>query len=224
MNRIRQIALSLCIAFFSLMIASNAYSQNTGRPVLISDVKVNTLLVDTPLWTVTNVPEKPWKQRKWIQIEVDFTAAASRRDSQSLDNVTVEYELLLPTEDPRNPFALLSGKATYWAFALDGGVHHLVAFVPPRIIGKFAPGNKFNANDVKKFDVKVEFKMNDTIIGLGFSQSRGATIQMTAKKFLDTKTSLSLQRQNDGILGPDMTPWATLNYDHYEEVKPDSLK
>jgi len=89
MNRIRQIALSLCIACFSLMIASNAYSQNTGRLVLVSDIKVETGLVDTPIFKVMNVPEKPWKQRKWIEIDVDFTTAASRRESQRLDNVTV---------------------------------------------------------------------------------------------------------------------------------------
>ena len=223
MNNIRQIALSLCIAGFSFLIASNAYSQGAGRP-LISDVKVDTLLVDTPIWKVMNVPEKPWKQRKWIQIEVDFTTATGRTDNQSLENVTVEYELLLPTEDTKNPFALLSGKALYWAFALDGGAHHLIAFVPPRIIEKFSPGKKINNAEAKKFDVKVEFKMNGALIGAGFSQARGTTIQATAKKFSDTNTSLSLQRQKDGILGQDKTPWANLNYDHYEQVNPDSSK
>jgi hypothetical protein len=205
-----------------LVITSNAYSQGSGR--LIGDVKVDTLLVDTPIWKVQNVPEKPWKQRKWIQIEVEFTTATGRTENQSLDNVTVEYELLLPTEDPKSPYALLSGKVSYWAFALDGGVHSLVVFVPPRIIEKFMVGKKLSNAEVKKIDVKVEFKMNDTIIGAGFSQPKGSTVQATAKKFSDSKTSLSLQRQKDGILGQDKTPWANLNYDHYEQVNPDSSK
>lgn len=224
MNKIRKTAFFLCIACFSLMISSNSYSQGAGGQALIKDVKVDTLLVDTPIWKVQNVPDKPWKQRKWIQIEVEFTTAAAKRENESLENVTVEYELLLPTEDPKNPFVLLSGKALYWAFALDGGVHHLVVFVPPRIIEKFAMGKKFNNAEARKFDVKVEFKMNDTLIGMGFSQNKGTTVQQTAKKFSDTKTNLSLQRQKDGILGQDKTPWANLNYDHYEQVNPDSSK
>ena len=72
--------------------------------------------------------------------------------------------------------------------------------------------------------MKVEFKMNDALIGAGFSQPKGTTIQVTAKKFSDTKTSLSLQRQKDGVLGQDKTPWANLNYDYYEQVNPDSSK
>ena len=222
MSKIHQIVLFLCMACFSLVITSNAYSQNTVR--LISDVKVDTLLVDTPIWKVQNVPEKPWKQRKWIQIEVEFTTATGRTENQSLDNVTVEYELLLPTEDPKNPYALLYGKVSYWAFALDGGPHCLVVFVPPRIIEKFTLGKKLNNSEAKKFDVKVEFKMNDTLIGIGFSQPKGTNVQATAKKFSDAKTSLSLLRQKDGILGQDKTPWANLNYDHYEQVNPDSSK
>jgi hypothetical protein len=214
----------MCFAGFSFTIARPAYSQSAGAQSLIGDVKVDTLLVDTPIWKVSNVPDKPWKQRKWIQLEVDFTTATSRKDNQSLENVTVEYELLLPTDDPKNPLALLSGKALYWAFALDGGVHHIVAFVPPRIIEKFTVGKKLNNAEARKFDVKIEFKMNGALICTGFSQSKGTTLQATAKKFSDANTSLSLQRHKDGILGQDKTPWANLNYDHYEQVNPDLSK
>ena len=222
MDKIRKISLCICIASFSFIIASNAYSQGAARLALISDVKVDTQFVDTPIYKVMNVPEKPWKQKKWIQIEVEFTTASAKRDGESLDNVTVEYELLLPTDDPKNPFALLSGKASYWAFALDGGTHHLVAFVPPRIVEKFTAMKSIKNADAKKFDVKVEFKMNGALIGAGYSQSKGTTLQATAKKFADTNTSLSLQRQKDGILGQDKTPWAYLNYEHYEQANPDS--
>jgi hypothetical protein len=225
MSGLRKISLFIFFAVFLSIFASNGYSQGAGRQALISDVKVEAELVDTPIWKVMNIPEKPWKQRKWIQIDVDFTTApATRRDNDSLENVTVEYELLLPTEDLKNPFVLISGKVIYWAFALDGGAHHLVAFIPPRIIEKFATGKKFNNTDAKKFDVKVEFKMNDTLIGAGFSLPKGSTVQTMNKKFSDTKTSLSLQRQKDGILGQDKTPWAYLNYDYYEQVNPDSSK
>lgn len=223
MSKIHQIVLFLCVACFSLGITLNAYSQGAAG-WLINDVKIDTPLVDTPIYKVMNVQEKPWKPRKWIQIEVEFTTVTGRAENQSLDNVTAEYELLLPTEDPKNPYVLLSGKVTYVAFALDGGPHYLVAFVPPRIIEKFTMGKKLNNAEAKKFDVKVEFKMNDALIGGGFSQPKGTTAQMMAKKFSDTKTRLSLQRQKDAILGQDKTPWANLNYDYYEQVNLDSSK
>ncbi|MCX6983134.1 MAG: hypothetical protein NT118_00075 [Lentisphaerae bacterium] len=175
MSKIHQIVLFLCMAF-SLVIASNAYSQGAAG-WLINDVKIDTPLVDTPIYKVMNVQEKPWKPRKWIQIEVEFTTVIGRTENQSLDNVTVEYELLLPTEDPRNPYVLLSGKVSYVAFALDGGTHYLVAFVPPRIIEKFTMGKKLNNAEAKKFDVKIEFKMNDVLIGGGFSQPKGTPRQ-----------------------------------------------
>ena len=188
MSGLRKISLFIFFAVFLSIFASNGYSQGAGRQALISDVKVEAELVDTPIWKVMNIPEKPWKQRKWIQIDVDFTTApATRRDNDSLENVTVEYELLLPTEDLKNPFVLISGKVIYWAFALDGGAHHLVAFIPPRIIEKFATGKKFNNTDAKKFDVKVEFKMNDTLIGAGFSLPKGSTVQTMNKMFVQTR-------------------------------------
>ena len=88
MDKFRKISLYICIASFSFVIASSAYSQGAARSALISDVKVDTQFVDTPIYKVMNVPEKPWKQKKWIQIEVEFTTASAKRDGESLDNVT----------------------------------------------------------------------------------------------------------------------------------------
>ncbi|MFZ2658376.1 MAG: hypothetical protein WAX69_25810 [Victivallales bacterium] len=219
MKRICPVALFLTAFFLALFLfSSSAFSQ--GRGPLIRDVTVDLDVVNTPIWKVINVMEKGGiTNRNWIQIEANFTTAISNKQGESLDDVSAEFEILLPAEDGKS-YVLLSGKITYWAFALDGGKHHILAFVPPRIIEKWwGPSNKLNKTDMKRMDARVIFKYNDADVGLGFQVPKQGTAANVAEKFAKAKLMPSLPREKNGILGQDKTPWASLNYDYYEQVK-----
>lgn len=220
MKKICSIAFFLPFVFLSLFFfPMQAYSQ--GKAALIRDASIELDVVDTPIWKVINVMEKGGiSNRKWIQIEVSFSTGISNKTGESMDDVSAEYEILFPTEDPKQPYVLLSGKVTYWAFALDGGKHHLLAFVPPRIIEKWGGSSKkINKTDVSKMDARVVFKFNDADIGIGYQVPRGGNINQVVDKFNKAKTLPGLAREKSGILGSDKTPWAFLNYDYYEAVK-----
>ncbi|HCE43060.1 MAG TPA: hypothetical protein DET40_05895 [Lentisphaeria bacterium] len=208
---------TLCLALF--LFTSNAFSQAKGP--LIRDVSIDLDVANTPIWKVINVMEKGGiSNRNWIQVEVNFTTAQSNNIGASLDDVSAEFEILLPTEDSRQPYVLVSGKVTYWAFAMDGGKHHLLAFIPPRIIEKWGlSSKKLSRNDVSKMDARVLFKYNDADIGLGFQVPKQGTAAAVAEKFAKAKLMPNLPREKNGILGQDKTPWAGLNYDYYEAVK-----
>ncbi|HBC85371.1 MAG TPA: hypothetical protein DCZ94_00295 [Lentisphaeria bacterium] len=223
MNTIRSIALFLAVIFISLFVfPQNLYSQ-AARQQIIRDVSISVEPVDTPIWKVINVMEKGGiKPRKWLQIEVDFTTGASNKANESLDNVTAEFEMLLPTSDaPNASVVLISGKAAYWAIALDGQVHHLIAFVPPRILEKFSGSSRMSKSDAKKIETKVIFKYNDAEIATGYQVARQSTAAQVAERFAKAKTLPNLVRQKDAILGQDKTPWSVLNYDYFEQVNPD---
>ncbi len=221
MKKLCSIALFLSSFFLAVSILiPETYAQG-NRPVsLIKDASVDLDVVNTPIWKVINVMEKGGiTNRNWIQIEVNFTTAVSNKTGETLDDVSAEYEILLPSEDGKN-YVLLSGKVTYWAFSLDGSKHRLLAFVPPRIIEKWwGPSNKLNKTELKKIDARVLFKYNDADIGIGYQVPKQGTAAAVAEKFAKAKTMPNLPREKNGIQGQDKTPWAFLNYDYYETVK-----
>ncbi|GEM_PF-5261705 len=225
MKKSCSIAILLAVISLSMFFLSqNLYSQ-AARQQLIRDVSVKIDTVETPIWKVINVMERSGiTARRWLQADIDFTTGASAKQNESLDNLVAEFELLLPIDDGKN-IVLLSGKATYWAVSLDGQTHHIVAFVPPRILEKFM-GLKalksMSGNDAKKLEFKVIFKYNDAEIATGYQVPRSSTEGKVKDRFEAAKRLPGLVRQKDAIFGQDKTPWAFLNYDYYEQVNSDA--
>ncbi len=224
MKKICSIVFFLSFVFLSVLIFSPAANAQGRAAALIKDASIDLDVVNTPIWKVINVMEKGGiTNRNWIQIEVSFTTGISNKTGEALDDASAEYEILLPSEDGKT-YVLLSGKVTYWAFALDGGKHRLLAFVPPRIIEKWwGPSNKLNKTELKKIDAKVVFKYNDAEIATGYQVPRGGTLAQVTAKFEQAKKMPGLAREKNGIQGQDKTPWAFLNYDYFETVKQTEL-
>jgi len=191
----------------------------------IGNVSIKPEVVETADIKTVNV-QTYGNTGKWFQISVDFTTVLKNTKMgknyfEYLDNVRVEMEILLPTDHPQNQYVLLTGKADYWAFAQDGKEHHIVMFVPPQILARWAPGQKFSTADVKKLEIRVLFKLNDAIIGGGYHVPRGKTEADVARRFQATTMLPNLERVKNGIYSIDKTPWAYLNFDYYELIKSD---
>lgn len=211
------------VSFLLLTLSSNLFSQ--ANRFLVTNVSVKPEYVETADIKSSNVTTYG-NIAKWIQINIDFKTPLKQAENEKnkfeyIDNVRVDVELLLPTGNTQKQYALLSGRADYWAFAMDGKEHHIVMFVPPQIISRWAPGQKFSSGDIKKLDIKVTFKYNDAIIGGGFHVPRGKTDAEVARMFQATATLTALDRVKNGIYPIDKTPWAHLNFDYYELIKVD---
>ncbi len=166
---------------------------------------------------------------KWIQISIDFTTILKNtkmgRDYfEWIDNIRVEVELILPTGHSQKTHVLLLGKTDYWFFALDGKEHHVVMFVPPDILKRWAPAQKFSNAEVKKLEVKAVFKRNDAVIAAGFYAPRGKNEVEVAKRFSTVASLPEFDRIRNGVYSIDKTPWAHLNFDYYELVKTTKLE
>jgi hypothetical protein len=207
------------IAVFAAFLSTDSNAQSK----YITSVNIKTDMVQGAKIEATNVPVFG-TQLDWIQINIDFTTARTaspmgKNYYEWIDDIRVEIELLLPTGHPQKQYALLLGKADYWSFALDGKEHHIVMFVPPVFIKRYAPAQKISGADVKKFEIKVTFKMNDAVIGTGFTGPKNKTDREIATRFEKIKLMPDIDRVKNSIFGIDKTPWRDLNFDHYELIK-----
>ncbi len=224
MNAIKKnhdiVPLSL-LASILLLGSIDVAGQIPQRP--ITGIVIKPEVVETADIKSNNV-ETYGATSKWIQVSADFTVALKNSKMgkdyfEYLDNVRVEMEIILPTGHPQKQYALLIGKADYWAFAQDGKEHHIVMFVPSHILKRWAPAQKFSSSDVKKLEIKVTFKLNDAVIGVGYNIPRGKTETEVLKRFQAVALLPDLDRVRNGIYSADKTPWAHLNFDYYELLK-----
>ncbi|HPN85400.1 MAG TPA: hypothetical protein PK821_08710 [Victivallales bacterium] len=216
-SRIVLLMMVSCILALT-QISAGAQTQRRISSVIVKAEFAQTADIKSP-----NVPSLG-SPGKWIQINIDFATALinsplGKNYFEWLDNVRVETEIILPTGHPQKQYALLMGKADYWSFALDGKEHHLVMFVPPDILKRWAPSQKFSSSDIKKLEIKVSFKQNDALIALGFQTPKERTELEVARRFESVGLNTSIDRVRNAVYSVDRTPWAPLNFDYYELLK-----
>ncbi len=218
----RTVPLAMLAALLFLSLASaNVEGQVSQRP--ITEVSIKPEIVDTADIKTSNV-ETRGSTSKWMMLNINFMVPLKNTKLgkdyfEYLDDVRVDVEIILPTGHPQKQYALLTGKADYWAFAQDGKEHHIAMFVPSHILKRWAPSQKFSSADVKKLEIRVTFKRNDALIGIGYNVPRGKTEAEVLKRFQAVALLPDLDRVRNGIYSADKTPWAHLNFDYYELLK-----
>jgi len=215
--------LSLCL--ISILLVLSLYSYGQSATDLIPSVDIKCDFVDTPNIFADNVQGFGMKPDRWLEIDVtytmksDFVGKGSNQLPKWIDDMSIEYELLLPGT---NRMTHLSGKVTYWSIPLDGKEHHAIAFVHPRFIKRYAPEIKTNSATAKKILVKVSFILNSAPIGGNYYPVKDA--KNVAKDFMAVAKNPAINRVPNSIFGPDKTPWNYLNYDYYELIKSDNQR
>lgn len=205
------ISVSVCLG-----IGFNCFSQEKGY---FKNIEVKSDFVYYPRWGVNNVENLGNTKAQWLQISVKYITGKKEADSgkdssQWLDDVVMEYEVLLPTRSTgKNKYILLTGQITYWSICLDGKEHKEIAFISPHFLRRYAPSMKLNDRTLKETLIKVTFKVNDAIVGGGYQDTE------SAKLFKTASTSINLLRVKNAVLGRDKTPWYYLNMEHYEMIK-----
>lgn len=200
--------------FTFLLISTSSYSQQ----VLFKDLKITPRWAYDPGFSSGNVIQRATKtQLKWLQLDVDYTAVTMKR-IQWLDNVTLEYKILLPRTSRRR--VVLTGKIDYWAIHMDGKTHHAQAFVYPKIILRYAPGLKLKRKELKDMRITLTFTQNDSIVGKGVykpkSKMSGNALAADLKNAMANRTTLKVK---DIIFSRDKTPWGIININYYELIK-----
>lgn len=214
----RKKLLLLSFAVFAFLLTSTSlYSQ---QKALFKDIKITPRWAYDPGFMTGNVIQRGTKtQLRWLQLDIDYTAVALKK-TKWLDDVTIEYRILLPKSSKRR--VVLSGKIDYWAIQMDGEVNHAQAFVYPKILLRYAPGAKLKKKELQELRITVTFIQNESIVGLGAYKPRKLRKKSATALANDLKKAMGDRKTikvNKTVFSRDETPWAIININYYELIK-----
>ncbi|QSH42493.1 hypothetical protein P0136_02475 [Lentisphaerota bacterium ZTH] len=218
----------IMLLLFSFVAADklNAQSYTQGKIGPFKNINVKLRFHATPLYEVFNHSNSTDTNfRGWLLIEVSYLVPKIKTGNASLwvDDITMEVELIMPARfKGRKVVAILTGKVPYWSIPMDGKKHLAMACVPPRVIARYArEGNKMKE---KNLLARVSFYTKSRrLLGRAYSSS-GSMSPSQAGRYFDkyggpvSSGALKLE----GLIVPrNKTPWAFVNYDYYDMIRPD---
>lgn len=199
----------LIIALMPFIAATSAFSQAALPPVKvdIKDVKFESM--ETPQFQVSNVPAKSWRPKKWMQVDVHFSAKKAKAvdPNPSIDALEFKFYIGLNAADPatKKPIVLTS-TINYVNISTKELQLHALAFVSPAAIARLLGKTDFINADIKAVGIEVSYG----------GQLVGGHAQPAAKWWED----LSKFTVIDGNLLPkNKTPYAPLWGDYDVDVK-----
>jgi hypothetical protein len=180
------IVLSLIVA------AATTFAQSRGG----ADFKLTKItknLVSTPQFTYTGAQQYPSNQQdRWLEVEVDFTAAP-----EFTDELTFKYFVLINGK-------VLTGEVTHVNIAA-GRDNRSVMYVSPRSLARFMGNRPVTPNAIQNIAVQI---LQQGAVKDELSFSRGAANWFSG----GAQVSGFLLNKNE-------TPFAPLFWDRYEQIK-----
>ncbi len=196
-------------ALFSLVLAAAAASavqaqQNTEFQI----AKITPDLVTTPEYSINYGPKnkKVPKNKDFIELEVSFDWQPKAKLPQFLDDLTLNYYVLLNNKSKEYPKGtLLIGSVTHTAIPQAKGMNS-VMYISPRTLERF-------------FDGKAPGTVSSAIVDVGVTITKQG--QLVAEKSWKGKGQWwsSLEQVNGYVLNKNETPFAPLAWDYYEAIK-----
>ena len=196
-------------ALFSLVLAIVAASavqaqQNTEFQI----VKITPDLVTTPEYSISYGPKnkKVTKNKDFIELEVSFDWQPKAKLPQFLDDLTLNYYVLLNNKSKEHPRGtLLIGSVTHTAIPQAKGMNS-VMYISPRTLERF-------------FDGKAPGTVSSAIVDVGVTVTKQG--QLVAEKSWKGKGQWwsNLEQVNGYVLNKNETPFAPLAWDYYEAIK-----
>jgi hypothetical protein len=196
-------------ALFSILLATVAASavqaqQNTEFQI----VKITPDLVTTPEYSISYGPKnkKVTKNKDFIELEVSFDWQPKAKLPQFLDDLTLNYYVLLNNKSKEQPKGtLLIGSVTHTAIPQAKGMNS-VMYISPRTLERF-------------FDGKAPGTVSSAIVDVGVTVTKQG--QLVAEKSWKGKGQWwsNLEQVNGYVLNKNETPFAPLAWDYYEAIK-----
>jgi len=145
----------IALSYFAL--ASSALFAQIAPTVKV-DIKAPKFEpTQTPLFQAGNVPDKNWRPKNWLQIDMEFdiklpTAAGGRNGS--LASMTVNYYLAMNATTKDGKRQVLKGSFDYVDIPASEKCHAL-AFVSPATLRRVLERDNFTSADVSGWGVEV---------------------------------------------------------------------
>lgn len=185
--------------------ASVAHAQQVNTEFKIS--KINPDLVMTPDYTVRFGPQgKRTRSKNFLEVEVTFDWQPRAKDPAFLDELTINYFILLNNKSRENPQGtLLTGSVTHVAIPQEKGLNS-VMYVSPRTLERFFEGKPPTTASSTVTDVGITITHQGRLVAEDSWKGRGQWWS-------------NLQQVSGYVLNKNETPFAPLVWDYYEAIK-----
>ena len=155
--------------------------------------KITKNLVSAPQFAYTGAQQYPTNQRdRWLEVEVEFAAAP-----EFTDELTFKYFILLNGK-------LLTGEVTY-ANVAAGRENRSVMYVSPRALARFVGNRAMTPNAVQNVAVQIV--------------QQGAVKDELSLAHTPPQWYAGLPQLAGYVLNKNETPFASLFWDRYEQIK-----
>ncbi len=191
------------ILFAFLFLALGTIPLVAQQSVEVRIDKIRLSAEKTPTYGSASHPSQGY----WLAIEVDFTTKGSNEWINDLD---VHFLALMELENGRYAYM---DKTISYVDVQNGRQHHVVAYVKPAFFERYVKGAR---PDSGKISVHVE---------IGAAGRRLAADDKLANNKIPRKWYENLKNLRDmsgELRAKSKTPFAYIDYDYYEEEKPDT--
>lgn len=195
---------ALLALVFAIFAAQAQAQLNTEFQI----VSITPDLVTTPDYSISYGPKnkRVTKNKDFVELEVSFDWQPKAKEPKFLDDLTVNYYVLLNNKSKEYPKgALLTGSVTHTAIPQAKGLNS-VMYISPRTLERF-------------FDGKAPASANAAIVDVAVTITKQG--QLVAEKSWKGKGQWwsSLQQITGYVLNKNETPFAPLAWDYYEAIK-----
>jgi len=187
---------------------SHAQFTPANSPIKISDIKPS--LEKSPEFTIGVGPQRKATSQDWLWIEVSYTYTPKIANPPPIDDLAVNYYILLDNKSKDAPAGtLLTGTITHTGVTPGTDIHHSVALVSPQTLRRYFNG-KPPANIAGVFQA----------IGVTISVQGALAAEMSIGKGKGRpQWWQQFPATANLVLSKDQTPFAPLFYDYFDAVK-----
>jgi hypothetical protein len=195
-------------ALCALALTFTAQAQEVSEVVKVDVKDIKVAEQKTPQLQITNVTDKRWKPKNWLEVDVALEAKKARQPGDKnpfIDTMEFKYFVALNKQDATGKYILLTATINHLN-VVSGEVTHSMAFASPAALSRLLEKPDFSNADVKAAGVEIYF---DGKLA-GWKSSLGARWWEKLDGFTAT----------DGVLLPKAkTPFSTLWGDYDLESK-----
>jgi hypothetical protein len=198
----------IVVALVAVDISAFGQTPNTDYKIL----KVEPNFLDSPTYSGPRYDKRGARAKSWLEIEVSFEWQPRLRDPKYTDELTFNYYILLKNRSPRYPQGtLLVGSVTHTSIPQENDMHSVV-YVSPRTLERFFEGN-------------VPGNAEQALIDVGVTITKqGQQVAGTSWKSRSGDWWPQFQQTPGFVLNKNETPFASLAWDYYEAIKPETAQ
>ena len=167
-----------------------------------------------------------WRN-KWLILTIDYTPVAPKNMRNAwINDVDMQVRAVFNGQsDTKTKAFFFSGTSRFWTIPLDNRKHVATMMIPPALLDRYLPssGSASTVNFGSTFVIEVLFlDRAGAVIGSGYYGQRGLTDEGYANYFAKLNGGVATEVPG-AILPRSETPWAFMDFDDYDLLKPGSV-